>query len=105
MIDEEFRSLTPQIANRDEVALVGSTTLARQVTEFGAVVRPIPRWGCTSAGNVLPQAHPAGVSSGRRGACRARNSARARSRDCAGGVLPQIQMTEDGRQRRTDISR
>jgi hypothetical protein len=42
VIDEEFRSLTPQIADRDEVALVGSTILGRQVTEFGAVVRPIP---------------------------------------------------------------
>jgi hypothetical protein len=42
VIDEEFRSLTPKIERRNEVALVGSTILARQVMEFGAVVRPVP---------------------------------------------------------------
>ena len=104
MIDEEFRSLTPQIADRDEVALVGSTILARQVTEFGAVVRPIapglhrdwerstassPCWRFIRAARRVPRTELRPCS----------------SRDCAGGVLRQIQMTEDGRQRRTDISR
>ena len=42
IIREEFQSLAPQVERRDEVALVGSTILARQVAEFGAVLRPIP---------------------------------------------------------------
>jgi hypothetical protein len=42
IIRQEFHSLAPQLERRDEVALVGSTILARQVAEFGAALRPIP---------------------------------------------------------------
>jgi hypothetical protein len=67
VIDEEFRSLTPQIADRDEVALVGSTILARQATEFGAVLRPIPlglhrSWDTFYRKLILLAFHPGGAA-------------------------------------------
>jgi hypothetical protein len=66
VIDEEFRSLTPQIEQRDEVALVGSTILARQVAEFGAVLRPIPpglhrTWDTFYRKLILLAFHPGGA--------------------------------------------
>jgi len=66
VIDEEFRSLSPQLAQRDEVALVGSTILARQVTEFGAVLRPIPpgfhrSWDTFYRKLILLAFHPGGA--------------------------------------------
>jgi hypothetical protein len=67
VIDEEFRSLAPQIADREEVALVGSTILARQVAEFGAVVRPIPAglhrsWDTFYRKLILLAFHPGGAA-------------------------------------------
>ena len=67
VIDEEFRSLAPQIEQRDEVAIVGSTILARQVTEFGAVVRPVPAglhrsWDTFYRKLILLAFHPGGAS-------------------------------------------
>jgi hypothetical protein len=66
VIDEEFRSLTPQIERRDEVALVGSTILARQVAEFGAILRPIPpglhrSWDTFYRKLILLAFHPGGA--------------------------------------------
>jgi hypothetical protein len=66
LIDEEFRSLTPQLEERDEVALVGSTILARQVAEFGAVLRPIPpglhrSWDTFYRKLILLAFHPGGA--------------------------------------------
>jgi len=42
LIEEEFRSLTPVLQERPEVALVGDTILRSQVLEFGASVRAPP---------------------------------------------------------------
>lgn len=42
VIEEEFRSLSPELEERPEVALVGVTILRRQVLEFGATVRDPP---------------------------------------------------------------
>jgi hypothetical protein len=42
VIGQEFHSLVPLLQSRDEVALVGSTILRRQVTEFGASLRELP---------------------------------------------------------------
>jgi hypothetical protein len=42
VIAQEFQSLVPRLQQRDETALVGSTILRRQVTEFGASVRELP---------------------------------------------------------------
>jgi len=42
VIEEEFRSLSPLLQGRSEVALVGETILRRQVLEFGASVREPP---------------------------------------------------------------
>ena len=66
LIHEEFRSLTPQLEHRDEVALVGSTILARQVAEFGAVLRPVPpglhrRWDTFYRKLILLAFHPGGA--------------------------------------------
>jgi len=66
ILREEFRSLTPQIERRDEVALVGSTILARQVVEFGAVLRPIPpglhrSWDTFYRKLILLAFHPGGA--------------------------------------------
>jgi YkoP domain len=66
LIHEEFRSLTPQLEQRDEVALVGSTILARQVAEFGAVLRPIPpglhrSWDTFYRKLILLAFHPGGA--------------------------------------------
>lgn len=66
IIHEEFRSLAPQIEQRDEVALVGSTILARQVVEFGAVLRPIPpglhrSWDTFYRKLILLAFHPGGA--------------------------------------------
>jgi hypothetical protein len=66
VIDEEFRSLTPQIEQRDEVALVGSTILARQVAEFGAILRPVPpglhrNWDTFYRKLILLAFHPGGA--------------------------------------------
>lgn len=43
VVAEEFASLAPSLAAREEVALVGTTILQRQVAAFGASVRPPPR--------------------------------------------------------------
>jgi hypothetical protein len=66
IIREEFRSLTPQLEHRDEVALVGSTILARQVAEFGAVLRPLPpglhrSWDTFYRKLILLAFHPGGA--------------------------------------------
>jgi hypothetical protein len=66
IIREEFRSLAPQLERRDEVALVGSTILARQVAEFGAVLRPIPpglrrNWDTFYRKLILLAFHPGGA--------------------------------------------
>ena len=66
IIREEFRSLAPQLAGRQEVALVGSTILARQVTEFGAVLRPLPpglhrSWDTFYRKLILLAFHPGGA--------------------------------------------
>jgi hypothetical protein len=66
VIHEEFHSLTPQLEQRDEVALVGSTILARQVAEFGAVLRPIPpglhrSWDTFYRKLILLAFHPGGA--------------------------------------------
>lgn len=66
IIRAEFCSLTPQIERRDEVALVGSTILARQVAEFGAVLRPIPAglhrsWDTFYRKLILLAFHPGGA--------------------------------------------
>jgi hypothetical protein len=42
VIRQEFHSLVPLLQSRDEIALVGSTILRRQVTEFGASLRELP---------------------------------------------------------------
>jgi hypothetical protein len=42
VIRQEFHSLVPLLQPRDEIALVGSTILRRQVTEFGATLRELP---------------------------------------------------------------
>lgn len=42
LIEEEFRSLSPVLRERPEVALVGDTILRSQVVEFGASVRAPP---------------------------------------------------------------
>jgi hypothetical protein len=42
VIENEFRSLSPVLQERPEVALVGNTILRRQVLEFGASVRDRP---------------------------------------------------------------
>jgi hypothetical protein len=42
VIAQEFQSLVPRLQRRDETALVGSTILRRQVTEFGASIRELP---------------------------------------------------------------
>jgi hypothetical protein len=66
VIAEEFRSLTPLLEHRDEVALVGSTILARQVAEFGAVLRPTPpglhrSWDTFYRKLILLAFHPGGA--------------------------------------------
>jgi hypothetical protein len=66
IIREEFRSLTPQLERRNEIALVGSTILARQVAEFGAVLRPIPpgihrSWDTFYRKLILLAFHPGGA--------------------------------------------
>ena len=66
LIAEEFRSLAPQLEHRDEVALVGSTILARQVAEFGAVLRPVPpglhrSWDTFYRKLILLAFHPGGA--------------------------------------------
>jgi hypothetical protein len=66
IIRAEFRSLAPQLEQRDEVALVGSTILARQVGEFGAVLRPIPpglhrSWDTFYRKLILLAFHPGGA--------------------------------------------
>jgi hypothetical protein len=66
VIVEEFRSLVPQLDRRDEVALVGSTILMRQVVEFGAVVRPLPpglhrSWDTFYRKLILLAFHPGGA--------------------------------------------
>jgi hypothetical protein len=66
LIAEEFRSLAPQLENRDEVALVGTTILARQVAEFGAILRPVPRglhrsWDTFYRKLILLAFHPGGA--------------------------------------------
>ena len=66
LIAEEFRSLVPQLEGRDEVALVGSTILARQVAEFGASLRPIPpglhrSWDTFYRKLILLAFHPGGA--------------------------------------------
>jgi hypothetical protein len=66
VIDEEFRSLAPLLEGRDEVALVGSTILARQVAEFGAVLRPVPAglhrtWDTFYRKLILLAFHPGGA--------------------------------------------
>jgi hypothetical protein len=42
VIRREFHSLVPLLESRDEIALVGSTILRRQVSEFGASLRELP---------------------------------------------------------------
>ena len=42
VIAREFGSMVPLLLGRDEVALVGSTILRRQVLEFGATLRELP---------------------------------------------------------------
>jgi hypothetical protein len=42
VIRHEFHSLVPLLESRDEIALVGSTILRRQVSEFGASLRELP---------------------------------------------------------------
>jgi len=42
VIQQEFRSLVPLLQARDEIALVGTTILRRQVTDFGASLRELP---------------------------------------------------------------
>jgi hypothetical protein len=42
VIGQEFHSLVPLLQARDETALVGSTILRRQVTDFGASLRELP---------------------------------------------------------------
>jgi len=66
IIHEEFASLTPEIEHRDEVALVGSTILGRQVAEFGAVLRPAPpglhrTWDTFYRKLILLAFHPGGA--------------------------------------------
>lgn len=66
IIHEEFRSLAPQLEYRDETALVGSTILARQVAEFGAVLRPVPAglhrsWDTFYRKLILLAFHPGGA--------------------------------------------
>jgi len=66
VIAEEFRSLVPQLECRDEIALVGSTILDRQVAEFGAVVRPLPpglhrSWDTFYRKLILLAFHPGGA--------------------------------------------
>ncbi|MBV8827127.1 MAG: hypothetical protein JO220_19245 [Hyphomicrobiales bacterium] len=66
LIHEEFRSLTPQLERRHELALVGSTILARQVAEFGALLRPVPpglhrSWDTFYRKLILLAFHPGGA--------------------------------------------
>jgi hypothetical protein len=66
LIAEEFRSLVPQLEQRNEVALVGTTILDRQVAEFGAVLRPLPpglhrSWDTFYRKLILLAFHPAGA--------------------------------------------
>jgi hypothetical protein len=66
VIAEEFRSLVPLLEYRDEVALVGTTILDRQVAEFGAVLRPLPRglhraWDTFYRKLILLAFHPGGA--------------------------------------------
>lgn len=66
VIAEEFCSLVPQLERRDEVALVGSTILDRQVAEFGAVLRPLPpglhrSWDTFYRKLILLAFHPGGA--------------------------------------------
>jgi hypothetical protein len=54
------------MSRRDEVALVGSTILARQVAEFGAVLRPVPpglqrSWDTFYRKLILLAFHPGGA--------------------------------------------
>ncbi|TMJ45918.1 MAG: hypothetical protein E6G84_15205 [Alphaproteobacteria bacterium] len=42
VIQQEFQSLVPLLQPRDEKALVGTTILRRQVTDFGASLREPP---------------------------------------------------------------
>ena len=54
------------MSRRDEGALVGSTILARQVAEFGAVLRPIPpglqrSWDTFYRKLILLAFHPGGA--------------------------------------------
>jgi hypothetical protein len=42
VIQQEFHSLAPLLQSRNEVALVGTTILRRQATEFGASLRELP---------------------------------------------------------------
>jgi hypothetical protein len=74
----------------------GIGILARQLAEFGAILRSIApglhrSWDTFYRKHILLAFHPGGAVPRRE-----RESARTRSRDCAGGVLPEIQMTEDG---------
>jgi hypothetical protein len=42
VVAQEFQSIVPALEARDEVALVGSTILRRQVSDFGASLRELP---------------------------------------------------------------
>jgi len=66
VVTEEFHSLSLQLENREEIALVGSTILAGQVAEFGAVVRPVPpglhrNWDTFYRKLILLAFHPGGA--------------------------------------------
>jgi hypothetical protein len=66
LMAEEFRSLVPQLEGREEVAVVGTTILARQVAEFGAVLRPLPpglhrSWDTFYRKLILLAFHPGGA--------------------------------------------
>ena len=63
----EFESMVPELEVRDEVALVGSTILRRQVKEFGATLRELPAglhtWLDTFYRKLILLAfHPGGVN-------------------------------------------
>lgn len=63
---EEFRSIVPVLAKREETAIVGSTILRRQVTAFGASLRDAPRGLHTTFDTfyrrlILVAFHPAGL--------------------------------------------
>lgn len=67
VLEEEFRSMAPRLAQRDETAVFGTTILWRQAAAFGASTRTIPPGPSASLDTfyremILLAFHPGGIN-------------------------------------------